>query len=96
MSSLNPEIDGHSYNRPDAGAQTPADAKAARRARFEKVFDQIAEELLTYVKGEGMPKDAVEWYQKVNSSLVSCSVEQITLPENIYMWKACKQKLTLQ
>lgn len=71
MSALNPEIDGHSYNRPDAGAQTPADAKAARRARFEKVFDQIAEELLTYVKGEGMPKDAVEWYQKVNSFLVS-------------------------
>ncbi|OXG49290.1 farnesyl diphosphate synthase [Cryptococcus neoformans] len=65
MPALNPEIDGHSYNRPDAGAQTPADAKAARRARFEKVFDQIAEELLTYVKGEGMPKDAVEWYQKV-------------------------------
>ncbi|KAL0249768.1 hypothetical protein I308_103070 [Cryptococcus tetragattii IND107] len=65
MSSLNPEIDGHSYNRPNSGAETPADVKAVRRARFEKVFDQIAEELLTYVKGEGMPKDAVEWYQRV-------------------------------
>lgn len=70
MSSLNPEIDGHSYNRPNSGAETPADLKAVRRARFEKVFDQIAEELLTYVKGEGMPKDAVEWYQRVSSYLL--------------------------
>jgi hypothetical protein len=39
--------------------------KAARRKRFEDVFPVIAEELLGYIKGEGMPKDAVEWYEKV-------------------------------
>jgi farnesyl diphosphate synthase len=39
--------------------------KAARRKRFEDVFPIIADELLAYVKGEGMPQDAVEWYEKV-------------------------------
>ncbi|KAK4683593.1 farnesyl diphosphate synthase, partial [Tremellales sp. Uapishka_1] len=38
--------------------------KAARRKRFEDVFPVIADELLTYVKGEGMPADAVGWYEK--------------------------------
>ncbi|KAL7423444.1 Farnesyl pyrophosphate synthetase [Cryptotrichosporon argae] len=38
--------------------------KAARRARFEGVFDQIADELLAYLKGEGMPAEAVAWYRK--------------------------------
>lgn len=32
--------------------------KAEKRARFEGVFDQIADELLAYLKGEGMPKEA--------------------------------------
>jgi farnesyl diphosphate synthase len=39
--------------------------KAARRQRFEDVFPVIAEELLGYVRGEGMPQDAVEWFEKV-------------------------------
>ncbi|WVQ74823.1 hypothetical protein IAR50_004430 [Cryptococcus sp. DSM 104548] len=67
MSAITPETDGHSYTRPDAAAPAAAaaDVKAARRARFEGVFDQIAEELLAYLKGENMPKDAVEWYKKV-------------------------------
>nr|ODN86386.1 farnesyl diphosphate synthase [Cryptococcus depauperatus CBS 7841] len=66
MVAISPDNDGHSYIRSGAaGGGNSADIKAARRARFEKVFDQIAEELLAYVKGEGMPKDAVEWYQKV-------------------------------
>jgi farnesyl diphosphate synthase len=51
------------------GAPAPTD-KAARRKRFEDVFPVIAEELLGYVRGEGMPKDAVEWYERV--SPVSC------------------------
>ncbi|RSH82516.1 Farnesyl pyrophosphate synthetase [Apiotrichum porosum] len=38
--------------------------KAAKRARFEGVFDTIAEELLAYLKGEGMPAEAIEWYKK--------------------------------
>ena len=40
--------------------------KAARRKRFEDVFPIIAEELTAYVRGEGMPKDAVEWYERVS------------------------------
>lgn len=40
--------------------------KAARRKRFEDVFPVIAEELLGYIRGEGMPQDAVEWYEKVS------------------------------
>lgn len=40
--------------------------KAARRKRFEDVFPVIAEELSQYLKGEGMPKDAVDWYEKVS------------------------------
>lgn len=43
-----------------------AAAKAAARAKFEGVFDTIADELLAYLKGEGMPADAVEWYKKVS------------------------------
>ena len=42
--------------------------KAAKRARFEGVFDQIADELLAYLKGEGMPAEAVEWYKSVSPS----------------------------
>ena len=45
--------------------------KAARRKRFEDVFPMIADELLGYIKGEGMPKDAVEWYEKVSSFYIS-------------------------
>lgn len=39
--------------------------KAARRQRFEDVFPVIAKELSDHLKGEGMPKDAVEWYERV-------------------------------
>jgi hypothetical protein len=45
--------------------------KAARRKRFEDVFPVIAEELSQYLKGEGMPKDAVDWYEKVSLSTSS-------------------------
>jgi hypothetical protein len=47
------------------GASAPTD-KAARRKRFEDVFPVIAEELLGYVRGEGMPQDAVEWFERVS------------------------------
>ncbi|WVQ68187.1 uncharacterized protein L199_006394 [Kwoniella botswanensis] len=64
-SSLNPEIDGHTYKRQKTDDINSSDPKVARRAKFEAVFDVIAKELLDYVKGEGMPKDAMEWYEKV-------------------------------
>ncbi|CAD6567840.1 MAG: Farnesyl pyrophosphate synthetase [Tremellales sp. Tagirdzhanova-0007] len=40
------------------------DRKEDRRKRFEAVFPVIAEELLGYIRGEGMPVDAVEWFEK--------------------------------
>jgi farnesyl diphosphate synthase len=52
---------------PVSNGAKPSTDKAARRKRFEDVFPIIADELLTYVKGEGMPKDAVEWYEKVSA-----------------------------
>jgi farnesyl diphosphate synthase len=45
---------------------TPEEKKASR-ARFEAVFPKIADEVLAYMKGEGMPEDAVEWMSKVRS-----------------------------
>ncbi|BEJ12476.1 hypothetical protein CspHIS471_0209360 [Cutaneotrichosporon sp. HIS471] len=39
------------------------EAKAAARARFEGVFDQIADELLAYTKAQGMPAEAIKWYK---------------------------------
>lgn len=44
--------------------------KAARRQRFEDVFPVIAKELSDHLKGEGMPKDAVEWYERVRRGVV--------------------------
>ncbi|PBK84776.1 hypothetical protein ARMGADRAFT_1088226 [Armillaria gallica] len=38
--------------------------KAARRARFEGAWKVIKQELLDYITGEGMPKDAIEWYER--------------------------------
>ncbi|KAF5381791.1 hypothetical protein D9615_005497 [Tricholomella constricta] len=38
--------------------------KAARRAKFEAVFDDIREELVDHCKKEGLPTEALEWYRK--------------------------------
>ena len=46
--------------------------KAARRQRFESIFPIIAYELLEYIKGESMPKDAIEWYEKVGQLSTLC------------------------
>ena len=43
--------------------------KAARRQKFLDVFPVIVGELTDYLKGEGMPGDAVEWFDKVRSWL---------------------------
>ncbi|KAF8152593.1 isoprenoid synthase domain-containing protein [Crassisporium funariophilum] len=39
------------------------EAKAARRTRFEGVFQKIRDELIEHFAGEGMPEEAVEWYR---------------------------------
>lgn len=43
--------------------------KAAARARFEGVFDSIAEELLAYLKENGMPAEAIQWYKDVSREM---------------------------
>ena len=41
---------------------------AQKRQKFEAVFPVLRDELLAYLKQEGMPADAVEWYQRVRLS----------------------------
>lgn len=45
--------------------------KAARRAKFEEAWIVIRDELLVHFKGEGMPKEAAEWYERVSKRLFS-------------------------
>jgi len=42
----------------------PSDVKAARRARFEAVWNVLRDELVDYLKVENMPSHAQDWYQK--------------------------------
>ena len=39
-------------------------AKAARKAKFEAVFDVVRDELLEDCKKQGLPHDALEWYRQ--------------------------------
>jgi hypothetical protein len=39
------------------------------RKDFLAVFPLIVDELLTYMKKEGMPQDAVKWYEDVSPGL---------------------------
>ena len=48
-----------------------SEAKAARRAKFEAVFEKIRDELIEHFAGEKMPAEAVEWYRNVSET--SCS-----------------------
>ncbi|EIW53149.1 farnesyl-diphosphate synthase [Trametes versicolor FP-101664 SS1] len=41
-----------------------ADAKAQKRQKFEDVFAVLRDELLAYLRQEGMPQDAVDWYRR--------------------------------
>ena len=44
-----------------------AEAKAARRIKFNGVFIKIRDELVEHLAGEGMPAEAIEWYRNVRS-----------------------------
>lgn len=41
--------------------------KAAARARFEKVYAKVADELLAELRKENIPEEVVEWYHKVST-----------------------------
>lgn len=45
--------------------------KAQKRQKFERVYEVIREELLAHFNGEGMPKEAAEWYRQVRTT--SCN-----------------------
>ncbi len=51
--------------------------KAARRARFEGAWKVIKQELLDYITGEGMPKDAIEWYDRVSELHVKAELNSL-------------------
>ena len=62
-----------------------ADLKAQKRQKFEKVFEVIREELLTHFNGEGMPKEASEWYRQVRT--ISFLPSFFFFFFEIYLWR---------
>lgn len=40
---------------------------ASSRDKFLSVWPSLRDELVDYVKGEKMPKDAVDWFRSVSS-----------------------------
>lgn len=50
--------------------------KAARRAKFEEAWIAIRDELLVHFKGEGMPKEAAEWYERVSERFCSSRIRK--------------------
>lgn len=47
------------------------EAKAARRAKFEGVYDKIRDELIEHFAAQKMPTEAVEWYRNVSHYIAS-------------------------
>jgi farnesyl diphosphate synthase len=52
------------------------------RARFEAVFVEIRDELVSHFAAQGMPSDAVEWYKNVRLFLL-CAFLLLTLINNL-------------
>lgn len=48
----------------EAALAAKASQKIAARKRFEAVFPLLVEELIEYLKSEGMPAEAQEWYRR--------------------------------
>lgn len=53
---------------PKSMSASPQEKKEAR-AKFEAVFPVIADEILDYMKAEGMPAEALEWMKNVGPLL---------------------------
>ena len=62
-----------------------ADAKAQKRAKFDAVFPVLREELLAYLKQEGMPADAIEWYQRVSPRSLAFSLPSLCRIRPFYL-----------
>ena len=42
------------------------------RTDFLALFPLIVDELVTYMKSEGMPEDAIKWYTEVSQPKATC------------------------
>jgi hypothetical protein len=49
---------------------TSDDPKQRRRRKFERVFEQLRDELMEYMSTENMPSEAVAWFRRVRLSLL--------------------------
>lgn len=53
--------------------------KDSRRAKFEQVYERIADELVNDLRQQGISEDAISWYRKVHMGfLVSGEFEMLT------------------
>jgi len=50
-----------------AVSESKASAKALKLKRFKGVFDVIRKELVDHFASQGMPQEAVDWYQRVSA-----------------------------
>ncbi|KAI6122595.1 hypothetical protein EV401DRAFT_1330726 [Pisolithus croceorrhizus] len=60
-STADPSLNLTSSHKPIMSA---LDAKQQKRARFQRVFDTIRDELVEHMRSENMPQEAVEWYKR--------------------------------
>jgi hypothetical protein len=42
--------------------------KASRRARFEKFYTRIADELIAELRNKKIPEEIISWYRKMHST----------------------------
>ena len=54
-------------------------SKAEKRAKFEQVFNAIRDELIEYVKAQGVPQDAATWFTKVRMYVRPAAAQQLCL-----------------
>ncbi len=57
--------------------------KAAHRARFERAWKAIKQELFDYITGKGMPKDAIGWYERVSELDTKTEPSLLLLRQNL-------------
>ncbi|KAK0472339.1 hypothetical protein IW261DRAFT_1508241 [Armillaria novae-zelandiae] len=60
--------------------------KVSCRAHFEGAWKVIKQVLLDYITGEGMPKDAIQWYERnldynISGGKLNCGMSVIDTAE---------------
>lgn len=59
-------------------------ASTTKRADFEAVFPGLAKDILEHAKRYNLPANALEWFEKVGRSPISCSH---ALTRIIHQWE---------